>query len=135
VVLEQAVDGVEDAARPSPRKRQRPRRGVGLQPVRLGPEGRVVDEPDDGARPAVEGAGLPPRLEALLLAALDPDPDVRPRDGAAWLEGLIAVQAAMEPAPSRAGRPGPVPIRRYRLAGLALLVAAACAIGWAFLAR
>jgi hypothetical protein len=106
---------------------------TGMLPYQVTPEWSSVL--DDGARPAVEGAGLPPRLEALLLAALDPDPDVRPRDGAAWLEGLIAVQAAMEPAPSRAGRPGPVPIRRYRLAGLALLVAAACAIGWALLAR
>ncbi len=90
---------------------------------------------DEGACPAVEGAGLPPRLEALLAAALDPRPDARPRDGAAWLEGLIAVQAAMDPAETGAGRPGPVPARRNRLALLAVLAAGACVIGWALLAR
>jgi serine/threonine protein kinase len=107
---------------------------TGRLPYEVTPEWSSVL--DDGARPAVRGAGLPARVEALLEAALDPSPGARPRDGAAWLEALIGIQAELDPVERRAAAPAAAPDRRLLLGGLvALATAAAAALAWAVLSR
>jgi hypothetical protein len=49
---------------------------------------------DEELRQARPLPGAPPALDALLLAAQSEDPDRRPADGGAWLEGLLAAQRA-----------------------------------------
>jgi pSer/pThr/pTyr-binding forkhead associated (FHA) protein len=54
-------------------------------------------EPDDEALRAVRPLpGAPPALDALMARAQSPDPAPRPRDGGAWLEGLLAAQRELE---------------------------------------
>jgi serine/threonine protein kinase len=45
-----------------------------------------------GARPAIDGGGIDPDVGQLLLRALSPDPEARPRDGHDWLVGLLQLR-------------------------------------------
>jgi serine/threonine protein kinase len=47
---------------------------------------------EPGARPDVDGAGLDRDVGQLLLRALSPDPEARPRDGHDWLVALLQVR-------------------------------------------
>lgn len=89
---------------------------------------------DEGARPAVGGKGIPPRLEELLRAALDPDPQVRPRDGSAWLEALLAIRAEASPATPAPATASGVASPGVPIAWIVLVVAAAAGL-WALLSR
>ena len=47
---------------------------------------------EPGARPDVDAAGVDPDLRQLLLRALSPDPEARPRDGHDWLVALLQLR-------------------------------------------
>ncbi len=59
----------------------------------LPPEG---GSPHPGAPEASSIPGAPRSLAALVARALSPEPRERPRDGAAWLEALLAAQREVE---------------------------------------
>ena len=59
----------------------------------LPPEG---ESPHPGAPGASSIPGAPRSLAALVARALSPNPRERPRDGAAWLEALLAAQREVE---------------------------------------
>jgi pSer/pThr/pTyr-binding forkhead associated (FHA) protein len=83
-----------------------------------------------GARPTVEGPGVPEDLKTLLRSALAPEPTHRPRDGGAWLAALLAIQERLdrprivEPPPPERRRPTKV---EWRLLAVAAGVVAAAA--------
>jgi len=62
----------------------------GRLPYRASRAGSAALEP--GARPDVEAAGLEPDLAQLLLRALSPDPEARPRAGGDWLAALLQLR-------------------------------------------
>jgi eukaryotic-like serine/threonine-protein kinase len=61
---------------------------TGRLPYRVTPEWSSVLE---GAVPDVDPTLATPDLQALLVRALAPDPEARPRDGKAWLAELLTV--------------------------------------------
>jgi pSer/pThr/pTyr-binding forkhead associated (FHA) protein len=79
---------------------------TGRLPYRVTRDTSAVLEP--GARPRVEGPDVPEELRVLLRGALSPLPADRPRDGAAWLAALLALQERIDRPgrvePSRAGK-------------------------------
>jgi serine/threonine protein kinase len=72
--------------RPAPGVRPSDGRGAGRQPSRR--------------RPAAGMDGVDPRVVGVLTAALDTDPDARPRDARTFAESLVAAHAATDEAPS-----------------------------------
>jgi hypothetical protein len=83
---------------------------TGRLPYRVTKDSSTVLDP--GARPMVDAPGVPDALKALLRRALSPDPAERPRDGAAWLAELLAIQEALDRPP----RLAPPPARERRRA-------------------
>jgi hypothetical protein len=96
---------------------------TGRLPYRVTKDSSTVLDP--GARPMVDAPGVPDALKALLRRALSPDPAERPRDGAAWLAELLAIQEELDRPP----RVEPPPaLKRQRERGELLLVIIATGI-------
>jgi hypothetical protein len=71
---------------------------TGRLPYEATKESSAVLEPD--ARPHLVAPGAPPQLVSLLRRGLSPDPAGRPRDGHAWLAGLLEIHEVLDATPS-----------------------------------
>ena len=66
----------------------------GSLPYRVTEEWSAVLEP--GARPHLASRGIPPALAALLRRGLSANPDLRPKDGHAWLGALLDIHELLD---------------------------------------
>jgi len=69
---------------------------TGRLPYRVTEDWSAVLDP--GARPNLDAPGTPPQLIALLRRGLSADPEARPRDGHAWLTGLLEIHELLDEA-------------------------------------
>jgi hypothetical protein len=51
---------------------------------------------EPGARPHLASHGIPPALAALLRRGLSTNPDLRPKDGHAWLAALLDIHELLD---------------------------------------
>jgi hypothetical protein len=113
---------------------------TGQLPYRVSRERSAALDP--GAQPQLDGAEIPVLLKKLLRCALDPDPSRRPAGGHEWVNGLLAVQQALEGtaevgakfAAKRESKPGRWPSQHLALAAaLVVVVVAGGLTVWSFL--
>jgi len=69
---------------------------TGRLPYRVTEDWSAVLEP--GARPNLDAPGTPPQLIALLRRGLSASPEARPKDGHAWLTGLLEIHELLDDA-------------------------------------